>query len=137
MSSPRRICSPTGASPPKEVSPVPAWLATGRIAGIPVVVLATIALTALAVVVLHHTVFDRVLSAVGQNQRAAELSGLPAGKVIAITFLTSGAAGLTGVLLSARAGGTVLDMVIPFLLQSVGAVVLSSNGSEATITATP
>lgn len=119
-----------------QVSPALAWFATGRIAGIPVIVLAAVAATALAAFVLHRTVFGRALSAVGQNQRAAELSGLPAAKVIAITFLASGAAaGLTGALLSARAGGAFLDMGSPFLLQSVGAVVLGGTlifGGSAT-----
>jgi ribose transport system permease protein len=119
-----------------QVSPALAWFATGRVAGIPVIVLAALAATALAAFLLHRTVFGRALSAVGQNQRAAELAGIPTARVIAIAFLTSGAAaGLTGALLSARAGGAFLDMGSPFLLQSVGAVVLGGTlifGGSAT-----
>jgi ribose transport system permease protein len=110
------------------VSPMLAWFATGKVAGVPVIVLAALSATALAAFVLSRTVFGRALSAVGQNRRAAELAGVPASRVIAIAFLVSGAAaGLTGALLSARAGGAFLDMGSPFLLQSVGAVVLGGT----------
>jgi ribose transport system permease protein len=110
------------------VSPALAWFTTGKVAGVPVIVLAALAATALAAFVLSRTVFGRALSAVGQNRRAAELAGVPASRVIAIAFLASGvAAGLTGALLSARAGGAFLDMGSPFLLQSVGAVVLGGT----------
>jgi ribose transport system permease protein len=119
-----------------QVSPVLSWVATGRIAGIPVIVLLALGATGLSAFVLRRTVFGRALMATGQNRRAAELAGIPAGRVTASAFLVSAvAAALGGALLSARAGGAFLDMGSPFLLQSVGAVVLGGTlifGGSAT-----
>lgn len=110
------------------ISPALAWVATGRVAGVPVIVLLALAATLLCAFVLRRTVYGRLLAAVGQNHRAAVLAGIPAGRVTAIAFLAGGvASAVAGVLLAARSGGAFLDMGSPFLLQSVGAVVLGGT----------
>ena len=72
----------------------------------------------------------------GQNSSAADLSGVRVKTTRLAAYVISGAlAGLGGVLLSARVGGAFLEMGNPFLLQSVGAVVVGGSsilGGKAT-----
>jgi ribose transport system permease protein len=86
--------------------------------------------------VLNRTAYGRNLSAVGQNLRAARLAGVRTGWVIGIAFVASSTiAALTGVLLGAYIGGAFLEMGQPYLLQSIGAVVLGGTlifGGSAT-----
>lgn len=123
-----------------QISPILTWLTSGRVLSIPVIVIVALLATILCAFVLRWTVFGRVLSAVGQNQRAAAFAGIPVGRVVTTTFVASAMiAAVTGTLLSARAGGAFLDMGSPFLLQSVGAVVLGGTlifGGSATAAGT-
>ena len=58
------------------VSPLLAYIASGRVVGIPIILLLAIALTAAASWFMHGTVYGRQLSAVGQNSRAAYFAGI-------------------------------------------------------------
>ena len=110
------------------VSPILKTLATGRIGGFPVMVLIAILAVVAVGFVLRRTVYGRALSAVGQNERAAALAGIRTGRVIAAAFIASGIlAALTGTLLGAYVGGAFLEMGAPYLLQSLGAVVLGGS----------
>jgi ribose transport system permease protein len=74
--------------------------------------------------------------AVGQNATAAHLAGGRVGRTITAAFLASSVLGaFGGSLLSAHAGGAFLQMGEPYLLQSVGAVVVGGTliaGGSAT-----
>jgi len=76
------------------------------------------------------------LMAVGQNATAAHLAGARVGRTITVAFQVSSVLGaLGGALLSAHAGGAFLQMGEPYLLQSVGAVVVGGTliaGGSAT-----
>jgi ribose transport system permease protein len=101
------------------VSPVLKTLGAGRIGGLPVMIL---------VALLRRTVYGRAISAVGQNERAAALAGIHTGRVVAAAFIASAIlAALTGMLLGAYVGGAFLEMGAPYLLQSLGAVVLGGS----------
>lgn len=105
-----------------------AALATGRLGGIPVIVLIGVAAAALTAFVLTRTAYGRQLSAVGQSLPAAWLSGVRVGTTVTIAFVASALlASVAGMLLSAYAGGAFLEMGSPYLLQSVGAVVLGGS----------
>jgi ribose transport system permease protein len=113
-----------------------AWLATGRLAGVPVVAIIALALTGAVSMALARTAYGRQLGATGQNWNAARLAGVAVRRTTALAFLTSAlCAASAGMLLSAYAGGAFLEMGSPYLLQSVGAVVLGgtliSGGSAA------
>jgi ribose transport system permease protein len=112
------------------------FLATGRLAGFPVAALLGLAMTALAGLVLHRLAYGRQLAATGQGWDAARLAGVRTGRTLTLAFvLSSLLATLTGALLSAYAGGAFLEMGSPYLLQSVGAVVLGGTliaGGSAT-----
>ncbi|MXQ14618.1 ABC transporter permease [Microvirga makkahensis] len=109
-------------------SPTLAYLAGGRVWGIPVIFLIALVAVTLSSLVLGKLAYGRMLSATGQNARAARLSGIKTGRVTATAFLISSVlAALDGALLSAYVGGAFLEMGAPYLLQSVGAVVLGGS----------
>lgn len=96
--------------------------------GIPVPFFLVIALAAAAAALVHRTTFGRSLLAIGQSREAAYLSGLGINRTILTAYLISGGlAALTGVLLAASVGSADLELGNPYLLASVGAVVLGGN----------
>jgi len=109
-------------------SPALAFVAGGRVAGVPVMFLIALAAVGLSSLVLGKLAYGRMLSATGQNVRAGRLAGIATGRVTAIAFLISSVlAALDGALLGAYVGGAFLEMGAPYLLQSVGAVVLGGS----------
>jgi ribose transport system permease protein len=118
------------------VSPLLISLASTRIADIPVLLILALVASFLAYLVLHRTVYGRSLAAIGQNSEAAYLAGVRVKTTRLVAYVISGVlAALGGVLLSARVGGAFLEMGNPFLLQSVGAVVVGGSsilGGKAT-----
>lgn len=117
-------------------APLHGWLSTGRIGSLPVMLMIAVLVAVTASFVLSRTAYGRQLFAVGQSQGAARLAGVQVKRTIASTFVCSGLlASITGLLLSGYAGGAFLEMGTPFLLQSVGAVVLGGTliaGGSAT-----
>lgn len=113
-----------------------AYAATGRLAGFPIVFLIAVAVTIVTGLILARTAYGHKLLASGQSQDAARLAGIPVNATVASTFLLSALlSGLTGMLLSGYAAGAFLEMGTPYLLQSVGAVVLGGTliaGGSAT-----
>jgi ribose transport system permease protein len=118
------------------ISPLLVSLVSTRIADLPVLLLFSLALSLLAYLLLHRTVYGRGLAAMGQNSEAAYLAGVRVKTTRLIAYVISGAlAACGGVILSARVGGAFLEMGNPFLLQSVGAVVVGGSsilGGKAT-----
>lgn len=110
------------------VSPLLAYVASGRVSGVPLILLVAAVLTWATSFLLHASVYGRNLSAVGQNRRAAHFAGVRVEVTTAIAYVLSGLlAALGGVLLSGRVSGAFLEMGTPFLLQSVGAVVVGGS----------
>ncbi len=118
------------------ISPALVYLASARLLEIPVPLIAAFALTLIALFVLDRTVYGRSLAAVGQSPAAARLAGIGVHRTRTVAYLLSGLlAALGGVMLSGRVGGAFLEMGSPFLLQSVGAVVVGGTsilGGRAT-----
>jgi ribose transport system permease protein len=117
-----------------------AYLAAGRVGGVPVVAIIALVLTVGIALVLGRLAYGRHLSATGQSWTAARLAGVPVGATITVAFVASGVlASLSGTLLSAYSGGAFLEMGTPYLLQTVGAVVLGGTliaGGAATAAGT-
>lgn len=110
------------------VSPALRDLVTGKVADIPLMIPLALVAVGAAGFVLRRTVYGKTLSAVGQSERAAALAGIRTGRVVALAFVAcSVLAALTGMLLGAYVGGAFLEMGQPFLLQSIGAVVLGGT----------
>jgi ribose transport system permease protein len=76
-------------------------LASGSLLGIPTPFILLIIIACVMWVVLHRSVYGRYLYAVGRNQEAAVYSGINARKIIASSYVLSGAlAGISGVLIA-------------------------------------
>lgn len=111
-----------------KISPAMRLVATGRIAGVPILTILTLVAVAVLALMLKHTVFGRRLSATGQSAEAARLAGVPVNRVLATAFVASATlASVTGLLLAAYVGGAFLELGQPYLLQSVAAVVLGGT----------
>ena len=108
--------------------------------GIPAPFFVVLAAGGLAILLINRTSFGRSLLAVGQSRQAAYLSGIKINRTIIFAYLISGGmAALTGVLLAASVGSADLELGNPYLLASVGAVVLGGNrvaGGTATVVGT-
>ncbi|WP_299654163.1 ABC transporter permease [uncultured Jannaschia sp.] len=110
------------------ISPTLRWIASGRVGGVPIMVMIAISTVILAALLLHFTAYGRKLSAVGQNRVAARLAGVRVNRVLIGAFLTSSClAAFNGLLLGAYVGGAFLEMGQPYLLQSVAAVVIGGT----------
>jgi ribose transport system permease protein len=111
-------------------------VANSKWAGVPTILVLALLLITVTGGILKGTSYGRSLMAIGQNATAAHLAGARVGKTVTIAFLISSVLGaLDGALLSAHAGGAFLQMGEPYLLQSVGAVVVGGTliaGGSAT-----
>ncbi len=123
-----------------KMSPFLLTLSRGKVGGIPWIIILVIALGALAAFVMHRTVYGRNLTAVGQNIKAAHLSGINTNRTQMIAYIISGVfAGLAGVFIASRVGGAFLGMGNTYLLETVGAVVIGGTlifGGRSTIVGT-
>jgi ribose/xylose/arabinose/galactoside ABC-type transport system permease subunit len=80
-----------------------AWIGAGQIGPVPVPVLIMIVTFIVGAVVLRFTPYGRGVYAVGGNEQAARLSGIPVNRVKLLTYLISGfCAGLGAIIFSAR-----------------------------------
>ena len=99
-----------------------------RVAGIPVMPLAIMLLTAVTMLVLARGIWGRRLLAVGQSEPAARLAGISSGRVRLIAYGLCGVTGgLAGFLLSGFSGGAALNMGDVYLLESIAVVVLGGT----------
>jgi ribose transport system permease protein len=80
-------------------------LGNGRTFGVPNPAIVFLVLLAVTMFVLKHTVFGRSVYAVGSNQEAARLSGIPVQRVKCAVYMISGLmAGIAGVLYASQLG---------------------------------
>ncbi len=97
----------------------------GQVAGVPISLLVAAAVAIVAHLILNRTVFGRWLYAVGNNMRAAEISGVPVRRAVMWAFIISGlCAAISSILYTGRleTGTPVLGQRI--LLDVVGAAVI-------------
>ena len=109
-------------------SPMLAVFVRGDVLGIPVMVLIGIAATLAVSFVLRRMVVGRQLLAIGQSGEAAYLSQVPVGAIRAGSYVASSVlAGVAGILLTGYNNSAFLNMGAPYLLASIGAVVLGGS----------
>ncbi len=95
---------------------------------LPVIVIIAIALAGLMAFMFRSTRFGKSLTALGQNLEAAQLSGIAVNLIQAIAYVISGMlAAFGGILISARVGGAFLGLGDPYLLETVGSVVVGGT----------
>lgn len=103
-------------------------LATGRIAGIPWALVFWAALSVVMIMMLKSSVFGRRVYAIGNNPRAAYLSGSPVRLTLVGVYAFAGmTAGLAGILLAGYSNNTYLGMGDNYVLQSIAAVVIGGT----------
>ena len=102
------------------------FLALGStLGGLPVPIWLLLVLAAMLIGVLRYTGFGRELFAIGGNETAARLAGVAVKKIIFIAFTVSGAAaGLAGVLMTARLGAALGNAATGYELTIIASVVI-------------
>jgi len=116
-------------------------LGTGRIGGIPVQVLVTLAIVGIGAFLVARTVFGRRIVAIGGNRSAARLAGVPIRRTIVLAYAICGLlAALAGVFVTARVGSsdpTNFGLLIE--LDAIAAVVVGGSalsGGRANVVGT-
>lgn len=99
-----------------------------RIFSIPVLAIFVVVLAIVMSVILHRTIYGRSVSAIGQNQRAAMLAGIPVERIRFATYTLSAVlASLCGFVLAGFSGGASLNMGEEYLLASIAVVVIGGT----------
>ena len=110
--------------PPEILGDFPSAL----VLGIPVLAILVIALALVMHVVLGRTIYGRSVTAIGQSERAARLSGVSVQRVRFTAYVASAVlAALAGLLLASFSGGAALNMGGPYLLTSIAVVVIGGT----------
>jgi ribose transport system permease protein len=104
------------------------WLGTGLSYGIPNALLLFVPLAALIILVLRYSGFGRQLYALGDNEKAARLSGSSyAQVVIALYVVSSLLAGVAGLLYVGVIRTPSLTLLEPLVLPSVAATIIGGT----------
>ena len=108
--------------------PVVAEFTTTYTVGIPNVALIAFALSVLAWVLLHRTVYGRWISAIGQSLPAARMAGIPVDGTRFVTYvLCAVLAAVCGYFVSCFSGGAALNMGAEYLLMSIAVVIIGGT----------
>ncbi len=115
------------------------YLGQGNFLGLPVPVLFVAVAYVAGSLILNYTSTGRTVLAIGDNEDAAKLMGLPVERVTALTYIASGGlAGLAGVILAAQFGAGQPIEGVGWELFAIAAVVVGGtlltggSGSVAT-----
>ena len=116
-------------------------IAIGRVLGVPFQVWIMLVIVAVAAFVLHRTVFGRQVLAVGGNEAAARLSGVPVNRIKFLVYMIcgmcSGVAGLIVIAMNSAADANLVGLGME--LDAIAAVVVGGtllSGGRATIIGT-
>jgi ribose transport system permease protein len=107
------------------------WLGRGQLAGVPNPVVLMFALYAVAHVVMSRSIFGRHIYAIGGNERAAWLSGVPVRRTLLAVYTLCGAlAGLGGILLSSQLSAGDPKFGLTYELEVISAVVVGGTSLQ-------
>jgi ribose transport system permease protein len=116
------------------------WLGQGNLAGLPVPAVIAAAAYALGSLVLNLTATGRTVLAIGGNEDATQLMGLPVTRTLVLVYLASGGlAGLAGVILAAQFGAGQPIEGVGWELFAIAAVVVGGTlltGGNGSVMAT-
>ncbi|WP_460274341.1 ABC transporter permease [Celeribacter sp. ULVN23_4] len=99
-----------------------------RFAGIQIMPICIMGLTALAALILTRGIWGRRVLAVGQSEAAAHFAGINVKRVRLISYvICGGAAGLAGYLLAGFTGGAALNMGDTYLMEAIAIVALGGT----------
>jgi len=115
----------SGGTPDGFAAPLLREFMTSRFLGVTPVVPFVILFGVFAVLLLGRTAFGRRVYAIGNSERAAELSGIPVRRTTIKVYMLSGfCAALVGILLTGFSGQASLGMGDEYLLPSIAVVVV-------------
>lgn len=115
----------TGGAPTATAPPAIQFLAVGRIAGFPVILMLWVVIAVVATLLLSRSAFGRYLYAVGSSAAVATFSGVPTLATTVAAYTLSGfAAALAGMLLTGYTAQAYLGMGDPYLFTSIAAVAI-------------
>lgn len=127
----------TGGTPVQIVDPVLLFLGQGEVFAIPVPVLMMVVIAVVLGVVMRRTVFGAHLYAIGGNEEAARLSGVPVRRVkLAAYAVAALTAAISGTLLTASLGVGVSASATGYELKVIAATVIggaSLKGGEGSV----
>lgn len=113
------------------------YIGTAEVAGIPVPIIAAALIYLLAYVLLNHVPFGRYIYAMGNNEEAAYLSGLPVKRLKMFVYIVSGAlAAFAGIILMGRLNSAQPTAGALSEFDAIAAVVVggtSFDGGEGTV----
>lgn len=116
------------------------YIGSGKIMGIPFLIIILILMFILCSVILNKTILGRYIYAVGGNEQAARASGINVIRVKMAVYSISGLlAGLAGILLTSRITTGQPNAGAGFELDAIAAVVIggtSTTGGKGSITGT-
>jgi galactofuranose transport system permease protein len=117
------------------------FIGLGRVFGLPVQTLIMLALIAAAAWMLRRTLFGRQILAVGGNEKAARLAGVPIARVKRLVYtisgLTAGVAGLVVVAINSSSDANLVGLGME--LDAIAAVAVGGTpftGGQATVVGT-
>ncbi|MCW1841421.1 ABC transporter permease [Prosthecomicrobium hirschii] len=100
-------------------------ITAGRVGPLPMSFVYLVGLAIVMAIVLHHTAWGRHVFALGGNEKAAELTGVPVGRVkIQVYVLSALAAGLNGIIVSGWLGSAPANMANSYELNIIAAAVI-------------
>ena len=100
-------------------------LTDGTVFGAPVPVIYLVALGLLMALLLHHTASGRYVFAIGGNERAAALTGVPVRRIKTGVYVVSGlSAGIAGILLAGWLGSVPANLADGYELRIIAASVI-------------
>jgi ribose transport system permease protein len=104
------------------------WIGGGQTMGVPNPVWLMVILYLLAHIVMSRTVFGRYVYAIGGNDEAARLSGVPVKRVLLIVYTVCGAlAGLGGIVLASQLEAGDPKFGLMYELEVIAAVVVGGT----------
>ena len=130
----------TGGFPITGLGPAFGFLGTGIFLGIPMPVWISLTLVGVFVVLTRKTRFGRYIYAVGGNERAALLTGLPVDRIKLGVYTLGGVlAGAAGLIVTARLDSAQPNAGLGYELDSIAAVVIggtSLSGGRGSVVGT-
>lgn len=109
-----------------------------RFATVPFTILFTVIVAIAVLFAVKRTRYGFWLAGMGQSRGAAYLVGIPLGRMILVNFVFSALmGGLAGLLLGAFSGGPFITMGAPYLLPSIGAVVIGGTAISGGVSSVP
>ena len=105
------------------------FIAMGHVAGIPAQVVLMVVIAILAYCLIRYTVLGRQIIAVGGNEKAARLTGIPVRRVKTFVYVISGAlAGIAGLIVVARNSASDANLVgMGMELDAIAAVAVGGS----------